>query len=206
MKNNECDFEKEIEVLFPTSKKEKKFGVLLYGDSENAIYNSDYCHFTVSLPPKNVKNLSIFSFCLGYVIDRNQLFHSFNEYQGNFKISIEDEKFYLINSDLKISTFDHILPGNGIGSIYKDKNCIQVFYKENFSDQLFSLWDYKFQMEYLSHESLLHVYDQRKRKRLETFLLEGRKDLNDVAFCNLENKSLKKIFGDNRNDDNELRK
>lgn len=202
MENIQFDYKKEIENLFSDSKKkkEKAFGVIFYDSSEKACYGGDYCHFTVFLPSKNVKNLSIFSFCLGYIIDRSQTFHSFNEYQGNFKISYEDENTYLIDSELKIVTFDQILPGSGIGSINLGEDLVQVSYKENFSDKLFHLWDYRFQMEYLENDSLFHVYDQRERKLLETFLLEENKRLEDVPFCNLENKSLKKMFGESKND------
>lgn len=204
MENIQFDYKKEIENLFSDSKEKKKknFGVITYESSEKACYGGDYCHFTVSLLSKDVRNLSVFSFCLGYVIDRSQIFHSFNEYQGDFKISYEDENTYLIDSDLKIVTFDQILPGSGIGSIELNQDSVQVSYKENFSDKIFHRWDYRFQMEYLESDSLFHVYDQRKRQLLETFLLEGNKRLEDIPFCDLDNKSLKKIFEGNKNGNN----
>lgn len=206
-KKENSSFVKEVEDLFSLPKKEtvSPLGVIGYKKEESgpvACYFGDYCHFDLSISSGNIKNLSIFCFCIGYMIQRHQIFRSFNEYQGSFDISQDKNQEYRISSKFTIHTFDTMLNGTGTGYIDRKENTIHLSYCEKTGLQLQNQKSYQFQIERLENDVLLHIYDEKERKLLESFLLEGKKQLEDIPYCDLENKSLKKIFEGRRNEDN----
>lgn len=208
MENIVCGYKEieKIENLFPPVKEKKEpLGLLGYTKEEQGVtahYNGNYCHFTVSFNNGSVENLSIYSFCLGYMINRNQIFRSFNEYQGVFRLIPCTENSCKILSSYHIHTFDFVLDGIGSGFIDRQEDSLQVSYTERTKNQVSKNQSYQFQIERLENESLFHIYDTKERKLLESFLLEGNKGLEDVPYCDLENKSLKKMFGECRNGNN----
>lgn len=202
----DCEELEKIEDLFPSSKEKREpLGLLIYVKEEQGTtvhYNGNYCHFTVSFENGSVENLSIYSFCLGYMINRNQIFRSFNEYQGVFHLLPLTKNSCKVLSSYHIHTFDLILDGIGSGFIDRQGDSIWVSYNERIKNQAPKNKSYQFQIERLENESLFHIYDTKERELLESFLLEGNKGLEDVPYYILENKSLKKMFGECKNDNN----
>lgn len=198
--------EEELKKLFSLPKTEilSPLGIIGYKKGEEkpiACYYGDHCHFNLSLSSGNIKNLSIFSFCIGYMLQRHEIFSIFYEYGGSFNISHDGNEHYTVNNTFKIRTFEFTLQGIGDGYIDRKEDSIYIFYQEETDRQPKKKKSYQFQLEPLEEDTLLHIYDERKRKLLESFLLEGKKNFEDIPFCDLKNKSLKKMF-EGRKDEN----